>query len=234
MVDYLAKVRAWAAKSDTAKAIIAVVEKATQDIYVVGMKNGGFSSFSSDDPEKGKGVVFFDIEAKFALKIPDGVDAKKEPKYKAETVSLDPYIAFLHEFGHAKQWIENPYFFNGSVMNSRAAEKTLQDEIQKRAYETAVKQIPAPAKIPVIGKPAVVTSSATPPPPPPMGGKGGVDRKEVKRKVDERLKLAVTRMTKPGWAVRIETDNLISHEWPMCVETGHPKRSYSEITISVS
>ena len=260
VMAYLGGVRDWAAKANyrTAQSIITVVEKALEkEVYVVGMKNGGFTCFCSDDPQRGKGVVFFDMKASYSLKVPDGVDATtRDPKYKADKVELHPYIAFLHEFGHAKQWIENPYLFDGNVSTTRNNEsklvevpwfkkefqKDLQTKIKDMAYAKAVKSAqksaPPAAIVPASG-PAGAQSGppgppGAPPPAPPPTAMGSVKRATINAQVDKDLKLQATRVTNPQWAVRIETDNLIRHEWPMCVEAGYPKRNYSEIEISIS
>jgi hypothetical protein len=258
---YLGEVRDWVAKANyrTAQAILTVVEKALhKDVYVVGMKNGGFTCFCSDDPQVGKGVVFFDLKARYSLRIPDGVDQNtREPKYKAERVELHPYIAFLHELGHAKQWIENPYLFDGNVLTTKNQEsklvdvpwfkkdfqKDLQQKIKDMAYNKAVKNAPkAPASaaiLPAAG-PAAAGPAAqpglpgSPPPAPPPVSMGSIKRATINTQVENALRLQATRTTNPQWAVRIETDNLIRHEWPMCVEAGYPKRNYSEIEISIS
>ena len=121
-------------------------------------------------------------------------------------------------------------------------QKDLQTKIKDMAYTKAVKSAqksaPAAAIIPASG-PAVAQSGPPSPPgvpplAPPPASMGSVKRATINAQVDKDLKLQATRVTNPQWAVRIETDNLIRHEWPMCVEAGYPKRNYSEIGISIS
>ena len=133
MTKTMFAIRAWAQQSKTAREIIKHVEEADQEIIIVGMKKGGYTCFSSDDPVVGKGVVYFDFDARFATK-----------QAKDTQAAMHHYIAFLHELGHAKQWIESPVFFNGSSLNTKkfatdlaAAAKTFWQKKQKITYGQA-------------------------------------------------------------------------------------------------
>lgn len=178
----LHEVRAWAStNSVTAQAILSVVTNAEQDVYLVGMKGGGYTCFCSDDPAPGKGVVYFNFDARFEI--------KQEGKANAP---LHNYIAFLHEMGHAKQWIETPEFFNGSLQNKPDFAKDIKTAAQNMAMRT-----------------------------------GNCSFGDAGRS----LKLQNLRLTKPLWSVRIETDNLMRHEWPMCDESGHVRRAYTDLVM---
>ena len=52
--------------------------------------------------------MYFDFDARFQTKQSGSVQA-----------DMHHDIAFLHELGHAKQWIENPSFFNGNLNNTK-------------------------------------------------------------------------------------------------------------------
>jgi len=59
-----------------------------------------------------------------------------------------------------------------------------------------------------------------------MPGPGGLSL--AKR---DPYQLAALRVCKPEWGVRIETDNLIRHEWPICEEMGFAKRNYTDLIV---
>ena len=65
---FLLEVTAWSSKSATAKAVLNAVHNSTRDVLLVGMK-GGYQCFSSDEPSRGKGVVYVDCSAKLGVKI---------------------------------------------------------------------------------------------------------------------------------------------------------------------
>lgn len=113
------RVRYWSDRSKTAKEILKAVDLAGQKIHVIGMKNCGYTCFDSDCPTKGEGTAYVDVNAQFS------VDGKP----------LHNYICILHELGHAKQFIENPAWFNQVAANRPNV--NLKD-IQSRALEMAM------------------------------------------------------------------------------------------------
>lgn len=113
------RVRYWSDRSKTAKEILKAVDLAGQKIHVIGMKNCGYTCFDSDCPTKGEGTAYVDVNAQFS------VDGK----------ALHNYICILHELGHAKQFIENPAWFNQVAANRPNVDLK---GIQNRALEMAM------------------------------------------------------------------------------------------------
>lgn len=185
---FLLEVSEWASSSKTAKEILGAVHASDKEVYLVGMK-GGYQCFSSDEPAVGKGVVYIDVEAKLGVRV-------KGP-HGESVASLHNYIATLHEFGHAKQWIERPEFFAGGAQNT----PDFANKIKAAAFSRLMKSAPP--------------------------GTYGEQRKFA----EGHLKHTNMRMCKPAWSVRIETDNLIQHEWPVCREMGYPTRQYTDLVM---
>jgi hypothetical protein len=186
---FLLEVASWSTKSKTAKEVLAAVHASDKEVYLVGMK-GGYQCFSSDEPSPGKGVIYIDVEAKLGVRVqgPHG-----------ETVaSLHNYIATLHEFGHAKQWIERPDFFAGGAQNT----PDFANKIKAAAFSRLLKTAPS-----------------------------GLTYGQQRTLVNNHLQHTNMKMTKPAWSVRIETDNLIHHEWPICREMGYPVRQYTDLVM---
>lgn len=114
-------VRRWSLRSPTAQRIIKYVEDAKVLINVVCFKNGGGTVFSANDPPgSGQGVIFWDVEARFATKQigKDGTETRGD---------FHHFIAFLHEMGHALQWIENPTFYEGNMLHGGEGAKKIAD-----------------------------------------------------------------------------------------------------------
>ena len=103
MLKYMPGVREWSAGSPTALRILDYVEASSVKIHVIGMKGCGYSCFDSDCPTQGEGTAYVDIER----------------PYSVAGAKLHTYVVVLHELGHAKQYIENPFWFN-QVATSRA------------------------------------------------------------------------------------------------------------------
>jgi hypothetical protein len=62
-----------------------------------------------------------------------------------------------------------------------------------------------------------------PPPPPPAGGNArGASRQAAMGELG--LNAGVHWPSQKGWSVRIELDNMQRHEWPICDESGNPRR----------
>jgi hypothetical protein len=99
-------------------------------------------------------------------------------------IFLHPFIAFLHELGHAKQFIEYPWLFDAPRVAFDAINTAARMRLEK-----------------------------------------GLTFPEV-RKI-----LPTSKPVAPGWAVRVESDNMNKHEWPMCKEAGYPCRQYTEISL---
>lgn len=298
VTSYFYEVIEWSKTSKTAQAILSIVQNSPTQIYVLGMKGGGFSCFNSDYPEKGVGTVYYNLTLEMAIgftttgphdtaskmKLDWDKDHARHPRLKETVgmrvdqkapVALHNYIGFLHELGHAKQFIENPLFFEGAHTNTSkftgeieaAARdrkgfwtKVQSDEHRAELRAAAPKgirpwvspEIPAasgrkpklvldnpsagsspipPGSRPTGGPPGPPGPPAAPGPPPPMRMLTAAEKEA------ERLKKDIYRLHqhKPvpidGWGVRIETDNLIRHEWPICDEMGYPKRNYNDLIV---
>jgi hypothetical protein len=193
MMTYLHEARQWAhAHSKTGQAILSVLDKSDTNIYVVGMKGGGYSCFNSDYPKQGEGTVYMCVTLKLWVKMeagaprPLGGDRTKFVDDNGNGILLNPFIAFLHELGHAKQFIEYPWLFSEPRVSASAIKNAASEMLKKQGVNLTGRQ----KILPVYGS-----------------------------------------STAPGWAVRVESDNLNKHEWPMCLESGYPCRQYTEISV---
>lgn len=102
-LGYLQNVRAWAAqKSPTAQRMLKTIDNSSITIYLVGM-DGGFTCFDSDPIPAG--TVYFDLNLK--LSVNPGGSTGVHSGFER----LHPYVAFMHEVGHAVQFIETPNQF---------------------------------------------------------------------------------------------------------------------------
>lgn len=104
--DYVSAVRQWAAKkSPTAQRILNIIDNFSSPVYVVAMR-GGRTCFDND-PSPG-GVIYINLKLDPSVRASGvGVDGRWEKQH--------PFIAFLHECGHAVQNIENPLQFSNSA-----------------------------------------------------------------------------------------------------------------------
>jgi len=99
-LGYLQNVRVWAKNnSPTARRILEVVDNSYVTIYLVGM-DGGFTCF--DNAPAPAGTVYMDLNLNVSVN-PGGATGNHSGFEK-----LHPYVAFLHEVGHAVQFIETP------------------------------------------------------------------------------------------------------------------------------
>jgi hypothetical protein len=259
LIAYVQKTHVWAQRSVTAQAILAVVQNARQNVYFVGMRNGGYSCFDSDCPVEGEGTIYLDLDTPLKVQIRDGVDPKtRDPKYKADLKEMDPFIAFLHELGHAKQWIENPSFFGAKATDFKRATsgqyigtpkgtdtpeklaRVLPEGKLMRETATFNNELTAAASL-IAGRAQNARSAA----PGKLTdgqartlGQKALMLKENTRGKEVRQTLGrepiPERQTAPAWGVRIETDNLVKHEWPICRELHWPEahlRHYTDIKM---
>jgi hypothetical protein len=229
---YLYEVTAWAHNSKTAQDILYAVHNSEPTIYVVGMNGGGFSCFNSDYPKYGTGTVYYNLALKMEIGFNGPGPTETATKFAMgpkRNVSLHNYVGFLHELGHAKQFIENPGFFR------EATGKTTNDERRK---EEGLKPVgkwgggnwaymaDGKFKTEVENKAKEMAKSQSDRRKQLMPGAGGP-------KADwTNLKLRDTRLCRPMWGVRIETDNLMRHEWPICDEFKLPKRNYTDLVVT--
>lgn len=184
-------VRRWALRSPTARQIIEKVDQSPTVINIVCFRRQGETVFSSDDPAPGQGTIFWDTESRF------------QTKQEAGAAPLHHFIAFLHEMGHAVQWMENPVFFNGNMLHGKTGENAIKDAAQKFFRAKALKLNPS------------------------------ANFKEQNQFADQYMRHGQNRMARPAWSVRVEMDNLIRHEWPICDEAGFPRRlGYTDLVMS--
>lgn len=192
------EVRKWSAGSATASRIIHDVNLSSVSVHVIGMKGCGFSCFCSDHPIKGQGTAYVDVQS----------------QYEVNGHPLHTYIVILHELGHAKQFLENPFWFNQVAARTPNVELI---DIRTAAVKMQVGRAPTPV-VPLVtghgGGPNL--------PPPPLGPMGG------QRKIERDAEKALGNPTRSGptcnWPFVIEQDNMARHEWPICRETGNPVR----------
>jgi hypothetical protein len=209
------QVRRWSLRSPTALAIFQALDNTDKVINVIGMRSGGYTCFDSDCPSIGQGTCYVDVEAKFNI--------------KSTGVELHNYIAILHEFGHAKQWIENSAWFN--IMGRKegpVSRGDLQNAMASRMLKAGKSANSAPS--PSASGPA----SKGPPPPPPMGGgKGPISMSKAKSDLSAKFGWKDYRPAHIGWPFMIEQDNMARHEWPICDEARYPRRmGYADLIVS--
>ena len=236
----LAETMAWASKSQTAREVWNYVDSADKVIHVVGMR-GGYQCFNSTEgPHKDLPVVFIDLDGRLTVNVrgphnihldPNDCTGKVEP--------MDNRVALLHEFGHAKQWLERPLFFDNHFIGGGDKGKKLEfaAAIRQRAEEVVhrcptcgqhveihprTKQMLNPARDKVRhpmalhicpGKKVVPDVLPTP---------------QSVAKFDE--KTNPEGFKPPVWGVHIELDNMSRHEWPICRDLGLPlRKNYRDI-----
>src|SRR5262249_16117371 len=141
--DYVTGAVKWAfmGGSQTALDLFYFIQRASEPIYVIGMK-GGFQCFGSEEGIRGdKRAVFIDIGGTLNINQRGSQDepdlimtktgglkvvrtrAQERPDddhvspgdFKGDRVELSNKIAALHELGHAKQCIERPVQFSAKV-----------------------------------------------------------------------------------------------------------------------
>lgn len=101
MLKFMPALREWASGSPTGRRILDFVEGSYARIHMIGMKGCGYSCFDSDCPRKGEGTAYVDIVS----------------QYQVGGMNLHTNVVVLHELGHAKQFIENPFWFNRVAQN---------------------------------------------------------------------------------------------------------------------
>jgi len=236
----------WASKSQTALALMRFVETAPEEILVVGMR-GGYQCFDSTgtDQIKKVPVVYIDLAGELTRFVrqphqlhfaPEDCKGKGVPMVK-----MDNRIALLHEFGHAKQWMERPLLFDNHFMTGTGKAATPAITVRKKIddgdplmnpggkYGNVKQSVKGTGKIGDTFAQAIQSRAAqilgprgTQIQDPLMNPDGG--HVLTSEELDE-IK-AIT-----GYGVRIESDNMARHEWPICDEMGIPRRmNYRDIS----
>jgi hypothetical protein len=228
------------------------VNESTVEICVIGMK-GGFQCFGSNDVG-GRPGIFIGVEGrlKYAVRGPHQLHIPPEAMTaRPDTLpQLDNKIALLHEFGHAKQFIERPEWFAGHYKKADA------NRGPARKFTNPVDPLPmAPARS------VTVAGSATP---------GATSFPEAIQKRAAEVHAKAGRTQKAQWVpverdtsdlgmdfmkastenwlateedvkavakfqygLRVESDNMARHEWPICDELGIPRRlNYRDLVAS--
>lgn len=214
--QYLLDVTHWSSSSPTAKNILDVVHSSNKEVYVVGMK-GGFQCFSTDEITASgsrHAVVFVDLDANIGVRVRQPHEAHIDPNKVTNSVPLDNRLAFLHELGHAKQWIENPSFMTGGIQNSAS-------------FATNIRN--AAIKMGTSGDANMPQRSSF-----QSGVMGNIKHTKATKAyvADHPVFGGIESATRLGWGLRIETDNIMRHEWPICDELRLVKRfNYRDLML---
>jgi hypothetical protein len=246
----------WAAKSATAREIMATVETSSKEILVVGMR-GGYQCFDSTgtDQMTKVPVVYIDLDGRLKrfVRQPHQLHFAPEDcaKQSVSLENMDNKVALLHEFGHAKQWLENPMAFDNHFMGQKGSapgknlsvQRTIPGSEDPLLHPEGRK---GPVKVGLKGggnagqsfaqaiqaRAAEVWGKKGNPYDPLLNPKGGFSVSEGDRRGDWLLTAQDLEQFKPisGYSVRIESDNMARHEWPICDELGLPRRrNYRDI-----
>lgn len=228
------------------------VETSDKEILVIGMRGGYqcFDSTATDQLQKVP-VVFIDLDGRLdrLVRQPHQLHfAPQDLRAGGGTVEgMDNRVALLHELGHAKQWIDNPTFFDnhykqqkGSVAkpnvkipqkNSAKADPLLHPE---GPTEMVGKKIKGSGDLGASFAQAIQKRAVE-----VWDKKGGMGQKGQAMRdplvnPDGGFLLTVAELEAfqpiTGFSVRIEADNMSRHEWPICREMGIPLRvNYRDI-----
>ncbi|MES2770794.1 MAG: hypothetical protein V4623_02275 [Pseudomonadota bacterium] len=113
----MTSLRVWASKSPTAQNILKFVAASSVNIYLVGLSSGGAALCPGSPGPVGSATIFINFRMKFDfVRYSAKMNAftKKMIDRHPSTVQyipVDSYLCFLHEMGHAVQFIENPSQF---------------------------------------------------------------------------------------------------------------------------
>jgi hypothetical protein len=252
--------KTWAGRSDAAQEVLNFVFTSKKSIHVVGMR-GGYQCFNSTEgAEKNLPVVFVDLDGKLTVNIRTPHNMHLDPSQcQGNTRPMDNRIALLHEFGHAKQWIETPQMFDNvapvkgvqqpqwGLASQGKGGGQFDARLDKAGFAKAIlAKATALHACPKCGESVdIVTRN---------GSKMYLDPKRDKIKHPQRLHICSgTRSAKavfpteqevlaydekknpggykpPVWGAKIEMDNMSRHEWPICRELGIvPRSNYRDI-----
>lgn len=216
------KAKFWARNSPTAVALMRFVEDAPQKIVVVGMK-GGYQCFDSTaGAAKDVQVIFVDLDGKLTVNVRTPHNIHFDPNLcTANVAPLNNRVALLHEFGHARQWIERPTLFD----NTKSAPRAVLPKWGGAAKGAGGGQFDARLEKKTFGA-AIREKAMAKQLPKDLGG--GPKPAEMFQSDDE-----IKEFKAPVWGPAIEMDNMARHEWPICDELGLPKRAnYRDINCT--
>jgi hypothetical protein len=232
--EAMRKTKFWARNSPTAVSLVRFVEDAPKKIVVVGMK-GGYQCFDSTaGVDKNLQVIFIDLDGQLTVNVRTPHNISFDPNLcTANVAPLNNRVALLHEFGHAKQWIERPTLFDNQkaaagVKMPRWGGGQVDARLEKRTFASDIRS-----------KAGVM-----------LGGRqgGSVSSQREERVLPDQSKITVRRTVRGGtlptdeefnefkppvWGPAIEMDNMARHEWTICDELGLPKRAnYRDINCT--
>jgi hypothetical protein len=207
--------KTWAMYSPTARKLMFFIERSAQRITVVGMR-GGYQCFDSTaGRNKDMPVIFIDLNGKLTVNVRTPHNLHLDPNAcNGQVLELDNNVALLHEFGHAKQWIERPTLFDNrhpgrGGFDARIEKKTFASAIRDKAIEMRQRRGQVEENLAKVGKLPYKTP----------------DVFQSKEEFDE--------FRAPAWGPVIEMDNMARHEWPICREMGLPLRAnYRDINCT--
>ncbi len=249
--DAIEDAKRWANASATARELAHAVETSAKEILVVGMRGGYqcFDSTATDQLQKVP-VVFIDLDGRLdrLVRQPHQLHfAPQDLRGHGGTVEgMDNRVALLHELGHAKQWIDNPLFFDGHYKQQKGTFTKPQVKIPQRnpakadplLHPEGPKELVAKK---VSGSGALGASFAQ------SIQKRAVEVWEKKGLAQKGLAMRDPLMNPDGgflltveeleafqpvtgFSIRIEADNMARHEWPICRQLGIPLRvNYRDI-----
>lgn len=216
----------WAWTSKTARDLMYHVQTSDKKIIVVGMR-GGFQCFGSGEgPDKKLPVVFIDLDGSLTVNVRDEHNLNWDPnECSSKGCKVEPLsnnIALLHEFGHAKQWIERPSMFENQSGAGATRNLTFTDSSRARKIgqvKTGSHDFDARLEKGTFAK--AIREKA---------------EKRFERSGKDSLSLPgveeAAKWKPPVWNVAIEEDNMSRHEWPICMELGLPRRkNYRDINV---
>lgn len=211
----IADTKEWARYSPTARKLMFYIERAPQTITVVGMR-GGYQCFDSTaGRNKDKPVIFIDLNGKLTVNVRTPHNLHLDPNACTGLVAdLDNNVALLHEFGHAKQWIERPTLFDNrhpgrGGFDARIEKKTFATAIRDKAIEVRQRRTKVEDDLAKVGKLPYKTPDVF------------------------QSKAEFEQFQAPNWGPVIEMDNMSRHEWTICREMGLPLRAnYRDINCT--
>lgn len=153
-------------------------------------------------------------------------------------VSLDNRIAALHEFGHAKQWLERPMLFDQQKKaapgySTESIERSLKSAVKaERIGQVNLARRDAALKLGGAQQDVRLTSSRA-------GFAKDIQERAEKywtkrgmgtadlgvRTAEDVAAFEAALKKAPVWGRAIEMDNMERHEWPICRELGIPIRT---------
>jgi hypothetical protein len=215
--DAIEDTRSWASDSRTALSLLEFVERSPKKITVVGMR-GGYQCFDSTaGRNRDMPTIFIDLQGRLTVNVRNPHNLHLDPNScKGFAAELDNRVALLHEFGHAKQWIERPTMFDNKVwadgsggFDARLEKKTFAADIREKAIAMRERRGKVEDNLERVGK------------------------LPYKKPDVFQSKSEFEAFTAPVWGVVVEVDNMARHEWPICRELGLPFRSnYRDINCA--